>query len=71
VSIRAPWWKVPTRWAMLQPHLSLPRCRACAHRTGEPKKVLQAIYDMAELTFAVRRFVWERRGSALCAPRQR
>src|SRR6266700_7031409 len=21
-------WKVPTRWAMLQPHLSLPRCRA-------------------------------------------
>src|SRR6266516_1418854 len=27
-STRAPWWKVPTRWAMLQPHLSLPRCRA-------------------------------------------
>jgi hypothetical protein len=27
-STRAPWWKVPTPWAMLQPHLSLPRCRA-------------------------------------------
>jgi hypothetical protein len=27
-STRAPWWKVPTQWAMLQPHLSLPRCRA-------------------------------------------
>jgi len=27
-STRATWWKVPTRWAMLQPHLSLPRCRA-------------------------------------------
>src|SRR6266516_2894298 len=37
-STRAPWWKVPTRWAMLQPHLSLPRCcasKASTFRTSD------------------------------------